>query len=321
MLVLRHGGVLSGKVTRAGKHYLLTIPGGQMRVHEVDVEFFCSDLDEAYELKRASLTDGRSEEHLDLAAWCLKHRLHGYAARELIEARQLDPKHPRIGLVERQLNVVLQHAAAGDARMPKVTKPPRQERLAKTTKIPADILESFASKVHPILMNRCSRGGCHGPGTSAMFRLERGRGGRAFTYRMTQRNLRAALQFVNRDNPSASLLLLRPSMAHGPLSRPVFAAADADEYAVLVAWADLLNSTPPEKVANITAAPADALLQKIDPAKPASRSSILGEADRADGAKPPRRIQHGSPLPEPPTANPYDPSEFNSDESSAADHK
>ncbi|MCA9247456.1 MAG: hypothetical protein KDA42_10085, partial [Planctomycetales bacterium] len=319
ILVLRHGAILTGKVTRAGERYLLAVPGGQMQLEAADVEFFCRDIDEAYHMKRAAFAAGRAEEHLDLAAWCLKHQLIGYAARELLDARQLDARHPRIGLLDRQLEVAV--ARQNEAAAPRASAQPAEPRkLAETlsAELPPGCLETFTNRIQPILMNRCSRGGCHGPGATSTFQLERAAAGRTYTRRATTANLQAALQFIDMNQPAESRLLREAMAPHGTLDAPIFGASEVGEYNALVQWIDSL-ATPTHADA---ARPRSVSLSATQPierraaiVKASAEESIFDEPDSAGGSQ--RTIQRGAPVEPAKVENPYDPASFN--QSASAD--
>ena len=117
LVMLRNGEILRGHVTRQDDHYQVSIGDGELRLRVVDVDLICQTLQEAYQARRARLTLGRAEDHLDLAEWCLRQGLPGEAARELSSALTLDPTNPRIGLVDRRL-----HEALAPPSAPAVSK-------------------------------------------------------------------------------------------------------------------------------------------------------------------------------------------------------
>src|SRR5258708_7005444 len=76
VLVLRNGQVIEGDVTRAGDIYVVSRgEGSELRPKADEVELFCSSLDEAYEFKARHLSGLSAKSHLELAKWCLRHRL------------------------------------------------------------------------------------------------------------------------------------------------------------------------------------------------------------------------------------------------------
>ena len=77
----------------------------------------------------------------------------------------------------------------------------------------------------------------------------RGREGRPPTRRVTQRNLHATLEWINREQPEASPLLTEAIRAHGTSDNPVFTEKDAAKYRQMVQWVYGMAQTSPSGVA------------------------------------------------------------------------
>lgn len=95
VLLLTNGQIIRGKITRGGDHYYVALDDGEIRLKTADVELFCNTLEDGYQRKRLSMLIGDAGEHLDLAQWCIQHKLFGCAARELTEAASLEPHTPK----------------------------------------------------------------------------------------------------------------------------------------------------------------------------------------------------------------------------------
>jgi len=130
MLVLRNGNVLSGHVIRLQDHYQLAMPNGQLQVPVDQVELFCHSLDEAYAERRRVRTGSTADSHLELARWCLRHRLYEHASRELLDARAIDPEHRKLAMLERQL----QHLQQTETQRPNVLAKRATESVAQETR-------------------------------------------------------------------------------------------------------------------------------------------------------------------------------------------
>jgi len=241
VLLLRNGQALSGAITPSGDHYLVGVPGGELRIRSSEVEMLCRDLDEGYQRKRAALAPDRIDDHLTLAQWCLRHELIGYAAREIRTARSIAPTHPGVRLVERQLAALQEEpapvAATTTADESRVT---REELDSMTRVLPNLALETFTTTVQPLLLNRCSTGGCHTQRSEGKLQLARVSGSAAFSRRLTQRNLYAVLQLVDRDHPAASPLLSEAVRAHGMLETAPLTRYDAQQFQQLAGWVQLV---------------------------------------------------------------------------------
>jgi hypothetical protein len=266
LLILANGQVLEGKIVKVGDHYQLT-QGDSFEVHlrAADVEFCCRDLDEAYQRKRAALVNADVGEHLTLAQWCLSQDLLGYAAQEIATAIELDPRHPRIPLLERRLEV---------AREPKENKSPAggaaeaslsSDDLDRMVRgMPSGTVEAFTHTIQPLLVNNCSTAGCHGPGSTTKYSLLRIPQGRTPSRRVTQRNLYATLKYVNSSDPILSALLQEPIHEHGASKTPVFTNRDVVQYRQLMVWVYRVSKVnPPSQTETVEQQPASPLLQML----------------------------------------------------------
>lgn len=330
LLLLRSGGVLRGQITRAGDHYYVAFPDAEIRVKAADVELHCRDLDEAYQLKSSVLKPGQADQRLQLAQWCLRQGLLGYAARELMHARAEDPRNPRLELVERRLRTA---ANPSNFELTSPTEPALRasgEQLDQwASGLPPGAVATFTNVVQPLLLNGCATGGCHGPAAENQLRMERTAGGRPLTRSITHRNLQAVLACIDEKDAAASALLTKPLAPHGGASRAIFAAHDLEQYQQLVAWVQAISRQPPVQAASVdrTAGP---LLQALhatrmpQQAHPVSTESAQPEVDPAAATapldaeptnpqveEPARLIQRGVPPAKPLVTDPFDPAIFN----------
>jgi hypothetical protein len=260
VLLLANGQVLSGKITQAGDYYFVETREGELRLKTSDVEIFCRDIDEGYRRKRAALNLGQADEHLDLAAWCLRHGLLGYAAREIGSADDIDPKNPRIALMERRLELARKpvEAAPVAAQVATISNDDL-DRLVRG--MPEGTVDQFTHTIQPLLLNNCTAAGCHGTSTTTKFGLLRIPLGRTPNRRLTQRNLHAVKQQIDQSNPANSPLLLKPILEHGPTKTPIFTNHDMAQYKQLVAWTHRVAKSQP--AAPETVQRPDPLLQKM----------------------------------------------------------
>jgi len=248
VLALRNGSLLRGQITRIGDCYNVAVDGGRIQVRARDVEFRCQTPDEAYQRKRASGQPGDVRVHLELAQWCQRHGLLNSAARELGEAKALAPNHPLIPLVERRIQMSLCRPekpkkierSAEPAELP--PSPDALDRLVRG--MPPGSVETFTQTVQPLLANACSAVGCHGPQTESEFQLLRIPSGRAPSRRLTQRNLHSTLEWIDREDPSASKLLTAPLQAHGSAKAAIFTDQQMDRYQQLVDWVYVVTQKP-----------------------------------------------------------------------------
>lgn len=237
ILLLRSGETLSGRIARVADRYSVAINGGEVSVRVTDVEMVCRNLDEAYQQKRFRVPVGNVAERLELAQWCQRQGMLGAAAQELSEAMAVDPNHPMISVVERRLKLAIQQSQQGPQVTARNDPAPSANEMDRIIRgMPPGTVESFTQTIQPMLMNNCTASGCHGPGSDQGLSLLRAPTGRPPSRRLTQRNLLATLQWINRSDPASSPLLAAPTRAHGTAKAPIFTDHQVSQYQELVDW-------------------------------------------------------------------------------------
>jgi hypothetical protein len=240
LVVLRNGEVLSGQVSREGDRTVVASEGTEIRLSAREVDFVCQTLDEAYTIQCNREVAGRIEDHLNLADWCLRHELLGYAAREITVAMQIDPKNPRVKVFDARLRRALlpMPTKATETDEAKVGARPvsadELERLVRS--LPAGTVETFTATVQPMLLNYCATAGCHGPSSSSSFTLARAPLEKVAARRLTERNLYNTLQWIDHDNPIDSKLLSAAREPHGPNQASGATGVGTAKYQELVSW-------------------------------------------------------------------------------------
>ena len=237
-LMLRNGQMLEGRIYRVADRYEVVRPTGELFVPASQVLFHCETLEDAYQLRRRSLRGDSAQEHLELAQWCIQSRLFDAARQEITIARELDYRHPWLPLTERRLNMALvpKSPEAANPLRGRLVGPTPQELDRLVRSMPPKTVESFTQSIQPLLVNHCGAAGCHGYGSNRGFQLIRGSSDGPPTARTTQRNLHAALQWINLKEPSKSTLLTAPTAPHGSATTPVFADRQMQQYRNLVGW-------------------------------------------------------------------------------------
>jgi hypothetical protein len=223
LLVLRNGEVLAGRVARDGDYYRVLLPDGELRVRSAEAELVCRNFDEAYNFKRKRLALGRADDHLDLADWCLRQSLPGYAAKEIAAAMALDPQNPRTEFLDRRLQQMLEAPpTASSGKGFEVTQVTNEDLDRLVRGMPPGTVEAFTSTIQPLLMNSCATSSCHGPASKSSYILLRIPGDRTGSRRLTQRNLQSTVTMLDYQNPQQSRLLTAASRAHGTAVSAIF---------------------------------------------------------------------------------------------------
>src|SRR5262245_11055405 len=221
LIVLRNGEVLRGAISRQDDRILVVGEGSEIRLPARNVDFECQSLDDAYSTLARRIAAESVDDHLNLAQWCLRQGLTGYAAKEISAAIAIDPRNPKISTLDRCRQQALQ-AAADSSSLPessdtlaKPAAPVSADELDRLVRsLAPGAVESFKLSIQPILLAHCATAGCHGPNSSSAFALTRPLDD-ATSRRLTQRNLYNTLRWIDHSNPAQSKLLTLAREPHG----------------------------------------------------------------------------------------------------------
>jgi hypothetical protein len=288
VLVLRNGQVLDGDVTRAGDHYIVTKGvGSELWIKADEVEAFCGSLGEAYEFKVRHLSGLSAKAHIELAQWCLRHGLFEKCSVQLDAAAQMEPSNTQIKDLRTRLALATESAPPPTA--PKSTAIfVSADELEKTIReLPKGSVEKFGAIVQPILLNRCGANQCHGPNGPSEFRLLRPPAGQIVSRRFTQRNLHAAVRYLDSSNAEASPLIVKPQQRHGNSLAAVFDKHSAHQLAELVGWAKMTIAPGAKTVASAPASivPTETTLSQPATPAPATDQSALPPPGVLEGVR------------------------------------
>lgn len=235
LLVLRNGNLLTGQVVRAGDYYLVSGQGVETRLRSGDVDFFCRDLQEAYSRKRLAVAADDWEGRFALATWCLRHDALDGAEEQIRAILTVAPQSRRADGLAKQIAERRRDLTTPRAKAEAGPTGPRSSDLELLVRgLPASTVSDFTDVIQPLLLNNCAATGCHGPRSSAEFRLLKP--SRGPSRRLTHRNLHATVAWIDRADPARSRLLTAAGEPHGGLSLPVFSRTKATHYRQLATW-------------------------------------------------------------------------------------
>lgn len=252
VVLLANGEIIRGTIIPAGDRYDVHLESGEITLRKADIAAVCQTVEECYRHKRADIELGRVQDHLQMAEWCVRNRLFAEAERELADAKKADPTHPKIRLIASRLELARSPAPseAGGDTSGKVIRAVATTPLETATRnLPPGTMETFTNTIQPLLLNNCSKSGCHANRSEGGFKLERMHP-RFSSRSTTQRNLEQVLALVNRDDPPQSPLLQTPIRAHGTVKLPIFTDRHQAQYRQVVQWvyavagSQPLNPTP-----------------------------------------------------------------------------
>jgi hypothetical protein len=280
VLLLGDGGVLTGVISKSDDRYLVVRGGAEISVPSASVVAVCDSLEAAYRHQQCAMQGPEADAHMALAEWCLRNGLYRECAAELAAVRAVGPKHPRMELLERRLDVVGRSApplASGtqETKTSAVSSVESAAAVSAVGDLPSGVVERFTRKVQPLLVNNCTLAGCHRPGGEQSFVLDRallhGMGNR----RSTMNNLSAVLALVDHERPQESPLLVIPRRDHGGMNRPIFGPRQSSQLQQLVDWVGLVTKTATSTVEAPAPDGGDPAPPAVQPAKqPPGREPI-----------------------------------------------
>ena len=239
VLVLRNGSTVKGKISPHGDGYLVAMAGGgEIRLSRQQVAYECRDMEEAFDLKSSEVVPGDVSGYIRLAHWCLREELIEHATRQFQIAHGIQPDHPSVQSLSRQLQIASQRIKNASAVNPEPPTLRSNQSKDSPTRTPVSqlTLKEFASVVQPLLINSCALAKCHGRRAVTAYRIRRNPWRGAMTRPFTLKNLEATMQQIDRENPRLSPLLEFARLAHGPDRKPGQVQISSEQYTLVKDW-------------------------------------------------------------------------------------
>ncbi len=302
-VVLRNGSMLQGVVHRTADHYHVRMKKGSLRILADQVEMFCHTKEQAYQRRRELRTGNSADSHIELMRWCLRHQLIEHAARELVDARRIDPQHPSLPMLQRQLQQMLR-TTSPKSRSQEIAPSASEDSLADSSKAAPTVSHAarveFVRRIQPILIQSCSTAGCHTSDTPQKFQLNRHALAGGGHPEATRRNLAATLVWCRGSGLDEVELLGKARQSHGG-SQPL----SARQIELLAAWLKITRSEdekPEEKTKSVPGSfwPSNTAFPQRKPRPDSIRLK----------AEPPK-VQHGVQLQTFQPRDPFDAEAFN----------
>lgn len=247
LLVLANGSIMEGTIARDGDYYRVLLEKGMLRVRADQVDFFCETMAEAYQRRQARRLGQMpsADAHIDMAQWCVQHKLIEFAFAELAAARELDPQHISLPMIERRLAQAKEMSIA--KALPQTSEPivDRQVKVANVEmsfgEIPLWARSEFIKRVQPMMAHSCAKSGCHLPNSPQQMKIDRRALDGVGNPELIHRNLSAIIAEVNLAQPEVSRLITMGAAAHGNTmdgqSRPL----TPHQLEILRAWVTQLS--------------------------------------------------------------------------------
>ncbi len=215
VLVMHDGTVQRGLIEKTMTGYVLTKPQGKLVFAFDRVRLMADDLPAAYR-EQSKACANQALPRIELGRWCFANGLNDEARKELRKALSLEPEsqlaNNLLQIVDDKLMATRElprvkvgqdgsFSMLGDAKGLATVEP--------LGGLPRGAAQEFASRVQPLLVNRCATAGCHGPGSKQDFQLHRIKVGQRASRSQVEKNLSSVLDRIDRDRPLSSPLLMK----------------------------------------------------------------------------------------------------------------
>lgn len=248
VLLLKHGGLLGGRVIEDEQSFLVQGEGQEYRIDKSRVAGKFADRRGAYEwlLAKLEASGAPVEARLRLAEWCLSNDLPESAEQQLAAVLRVSPDHPRVSQLRTRLAQYVEQAPSSIARAaaepPDLAPTPRGVQQAsyaapsdRQLLVPPSELSEFTRRVQPLLVNNCTTSGCHLPTTEGepsphTFTLDRSLLHGYADARSTEANLRSVLALIDATDAEASPLIAAATGPHAGVQ--AFAGTRREEWLV-----------------------------------------------------------------------------------------
>jgi len=308
-VVLENGRLLRGTVTRDKTDAVIKLQnGGAVRLPLERIRAVANSLPEAFQLQRAQLMPRDVNGHVDLCEWCLRNRLYTEASLLLRAIRTLKDDGPTIAALERRLKSGMEAEVRRVNDMRLTAKPNATQQTSDlANERDADVVTeltraTFHQQIHPILVNRCAAGGCHGKSANGLL-VQRPPQGQLVSRRLSNRNLERVGKYIGENEVLDSMLFRMAIGDHagdGPPLKNDDPAAQA-----LMAW--ILQW---QRDRSVTAKESPVDENEASTSDSSSEPSVGGEIKAKNVPQGIQGTDKAVPLPSEAT-DPYDPSEFN----------
>jgi len=259
LVMLKTGRILSGMVSRNGGGYLVEQPNGRLQVGVDEVQFVVDNLREGYRKLRDSVVHPTPASHVDLATWCISHRLYDEAQDELKKSLKADPENEQARRLLQRLTDTMR------VNLPPAGIPSTPRKSAEGFLQPAveslgglsrETATQFTSRIQPLLLNKCGNAACHGMSSPNEFRLLTARIGGNGSRQTTEKNLAETMRYIDLDDVADSPLVNAGRNSHGGRGTIFVGPAGAEQMKLLRVWALAVAREKQAEAAELRQAPA-----------------------------------------------------------------
>lgn len=304
VLVLDNDRLLEGDIERVGDQYRIRRGNGELFIPAIRAKRLCRDTAEAFLHMQSLINLQDPDERLRLARWCQSNGLKDRALAEAQAALQMRPEHAEtLQLIQILQRLTISSSGLGTA--PPAAVPAKAPSAAKSRTgldVSQESFGQFASKVQPILLNACVS--CHNSTKATTFQLQRPS---ELGFRIAaQKNLSAALEFIDAEKAVLSPLLIKAVVPHGGAEQPPLRGGrQSVPFQTLQSWV----------VETLAANPHVREIRRAENGMPPPVFGPVTSAKHSyteeSTAPPPPAKTKAAPAAPPASRDPFDPAEFN----------
>lgn len=289
VVVLNDGRVFSGTIEPVGGGYRVNQKSGYVIVPFDQVRLTAKSLPQAFKTLRDAIPKPSTEDHLQLAEWCLKNDLIGQARTEVTQALALEPLRQEARNLLKSIDDQLEPQAPAKKPSTAMTADGFLIQSDRThAGISPDLHREFVQRIQPLMMNKCGNAHCHGSATKTSFEIASARRVSHKSRSASDDNLAAVLALIDPNQPRQSQLLMEPATPSAHHKDLFLGSLGNQQYRALEAWvAQVAKSAPDEVGPREHIEPTPSLQPTIIQASGMSLDRGLGQTPAIQTANPP----------------------------------
>ncbi len=222
VLLTHSGRLVEGEISYTPGGYTVKKRNGTMFIPAKQVKHTAGSRTEIYYKLRKDFPNATAKQRLSLASWCISNSLYSYAEKELYDVLKKEPGHVDARKMLVRLKIITQPQRSSFKKKTKVTAALFVHEVRSLAGLSRKNATLFTRKIQPILVNKCSNGGCHGKASQNNFKLISIRSGRGSHRIFAEQNLAAIFKQIDLKEPHNSPLLTKTQGGHGRKGRTLF---------------------------------------------------------------------------------------------------
>jgi len=259
-ILLKTGYLYLGEAILENTVYHVVGARGKPKIPASKVEYAGTDRHDIYHYKRSLPEVDSSKGRFALAKWCVGNQMFDEAIAEFQNCKsyisypqQMKELDKEVSIVQdmkrsAQRRAIAEHAIVEtiSSRVPTEMEEDSFDLRSWRTAIDPAVMERFKKDVQPQLLRRCGATDCHGSNSTQEFRLTQLKQ-KYSDAETTLRNLQAAFDQLDFQQPANSPLLTYPQKEHGG-AKAIYTRQTKSQLTPIHQWVQLVPNTMPDFV-------------------------------------------------------------------------